>query len=340
MAGKTVVCIPTYQRAALLQPALASVLAQTISDLEIIVSDNASADQTAQVVTAFHDDRIHYQRHSANLGLTANLRSAINAALQRPRVEFIAILSDDDLFLPGHLDCALAALREYPQAVYYSCPASLIGDKATGEMRPLALSHIQAPLTFFPAREAVRFLGQDTPGVLMTTVCRHAAFRQDLFWGPPGYMPVDLLIMPQLLLQGGFVFGTRPTACYRFHPGNISAGAGKRRTVRRDCMTWYTVRYVAQRLIHEHICSLVDIENQGLTASHEAHVVPLVLGLASWDSPAAMRETAQRIFRARTDLDRLSARFRLARRCGFALLPLFEKLSQLLGGWRPQGNLA
>jgi hypothetical protein len=63
--------------------------------------------------------------------------------------------------------------------------------------------------------------------------------------------------------------------------------------------------------------------------------VPLVLGLASFDSPPPLRAVARRVFSARTDMDAASARFRAARRLGFFVLPLLERIAQRRSGWRP-----
>jgi len=54
------VCIPTYNRAAMLKNAMDSVLAQTFGDFELIVSDNASSDGTEALVRSYRDERIRY----------------------------------------------------------------------------------------------------------------------------------------------------------------------------------------------------------------------------------------------------------------------------------------
>jgi len=103
-----------------------------------------------------------------------------------------------------------------------------------------------------------------------------------------------------------------------------------------NCMVWYAVRWLAQFLLQQQLCTLADIEAHGLNSpSLERHVVPLVLGLSSFDSPPALRAVARRVFAARRDADAISARFRLARRLGFTILPIAEKLTQLQVGWRP-----
>jgi hypothetical protein len=178
-------------------------------------------------------------------------------------------------------------------------------------------------------------LGIDTPGPMNSMVCRREAL-EGLYWGPPGFLPQDQLVMTQLMVQGGFVFGNRALTRYRLHATNVSrAGAQRRAVLRYNCMVWYGIRWLAQFLPAKGINTLADIEVHGLEATSDQHVVPLVLGLASFDSPPPLRAVARRVFAARRDMDAVSARFRLARRVGFFVLPLAEKIAQRRSGWRP-----
>lgn len=110
------VIIPTYNRSALLQEAVASVLAQTYSSLEIVVVDDGSHDDTAQVIANFSDARIAYY-YQENAGRSA----ARNLGLQFARGEFIGFLDDDDLYLPEKLAHQVAYLNHHPMV---DCVAS------------------------------------------------------------------------------------------------------------------------------------------------------------------------------------------------------------------------
>lgn len=90
------VVMPTFNRAMLFERALRSVLGQTYGNLEIIVVDDASSDNTADVVKAAQDDRIRYFRHDTNRGGSAARNTGIRAA----RGEYIAFLDDDDEWEP------------------------------------------------------------------------------------------------------------------------------------------------------------------------------------------------------------------------------------------------
>ena len=103
------VVIPTYRRPHLVVQAIGSVLSQTMSDLEILVVDDCSQDQTRTVVEAISDPRVRYFMHETNKGLPAVRNTGIRLA----RGRYIAFLDDDDLWHPKKLERQLDALRGY-----------------------------------------------------------------------------------------------------------------------------------------------------------------------------------------------------------------------------------
>lgn len=101
------VVIPTHQRAALLADAVRSVLAQDPGPLEVLVCDDASADETPEIVAglARDDDRVRLLRTPAASGGPAVPR---NLGLSQARAPWVALLDDDDRWLPGKLAAQLA----------------------------------------------------------------------------------------------------------------------------------------------------------------------------------------------------------------------------------------
>src|SRR3990167_9420175 len=86
------VVMPTFNLARLLERALRSALDQTYDNLEIIVVDDASSDDTPDVVKTVQDERVRYIRHETNRGGSA----ARNTGIRIATGEFIAFLDDDD----------------------------------------------------------------------------------------------------------------------------------------------------------------------------------------------------------------------------------------------------
>lgn len=100
---KVTVIIPTYNRSAYLRNAIASVLAQTYTDLEILVVDNASCDNTREIVEGFKERPIRYIRHESNRGGAV----ARNTGIAHSQSEYIAFLDDDDEWLPNKLEAQM-----------------------------------------------------------------------------------------------------------------------------------------------------------------------------------------------------------------------------------------
>ncbi|OUC15131.1 MAG: glycosyl transferase family 2 [Alkalinema sp. CACIAM 70d] len=96
---KITVCIPTFNRAHLLPFAIASVVAQTESDWELLVCDDGSTDATPQVMAGYSDPRIRYLRHDRNIGKSNNMRSGYEAATGDYFIKF----DDDDRLTPDFL---------------------------------------------------------------------------------------------------------------------------------------------------------------------------------------------------------------------------------------------
>lgn len=104
--------IPTRNRARLVGEAIESALNQRPGQVEVIVVDDGSTDDTATVVTEKFGSRIRLIRMPERRGAGA----ARNAGLRTVRGELVAFLDDDDLWLPGKLDAELNALQRFPEA--------------------------------------------------------------------------------------------------------------------------------------------------------------------------------------------------------------------------------
>jgi len=113
--------LPTFNRAAGLQRAAASVLTQSWPSLELVISDNASSDETESIGRALADGdaRVRYVRHEANLGAEANFR----CALEEARGELFMWLADDDWLGPGTVSACARRLLERPDHALV-CPRS------------------------------------------------------------------------------------------------------------------------------------------------------------------------------------------------------------------------
>lgn len=104
------VIIPTYNRAGWVTEAVASVLAQTYQDFEVLVVDDGSTDATLEALAPFYR-QVKVLRTAQRRGVAA----ARNLGLSAARGEWLAFLDSDDLWRPDKLARQMAYLREHPE---------------------------------------------------------------------------------------------------------------------------------------------------------------------------------------------------------------------------------
>ena len=116
------ICIPTYNRAGMIGKAIESALGQTYRNIEVIVVDNASSDDTASVVAAYKDERLRYVRNDTNLGLFGNFNRCVDLA----QGVYLHILHSDDYINPDFTRCCVAFFLEHPSVVMTSTCACAV----------------------------------------------------------------------------------------------------------------------------------------------------------------------------------------------------------------------
>jgi glycosyltransferase involved in cell wall biosynthesis len=125
------IAIPTLNRSEFLRLSVESALLQTYSNIEILVSDNASEDETPAVLANFGDKRLRTLRQESRVTMFANWNSVLRAA----RGEYFLLLSDDDLLEPFAIETMLEQFKATP-AVGLVCCRGMIIDSHGRELIP------------------------------------------------------------------------------------------------------------------------------------------------------------------------------------------------------------
>ena len=102
------VCLPVFNGAPYIRQAIASALAQTGVDFELVVIDNASTDETVAIVESFDDPRLRLLRNESNIGAGRNW----SRCLAEARGDLVKILCADDWLYPGSLARQVAVLDD------------------------------------------------------------------------------------------------------------------------------------------------------------------------------------------------------------------------------------
>ena len=151
------VIIPTYNRAELVGDAVASVLAQTHADLELVVVDDGSTDATSDVLAGCGDPRLRVLRQE-NRGVSA----ARNAGAAASSGSMLALLDSDDVWLPEKLSLQLAYMEATGHEVSQTGEIRIRGDRRVNPMK----KHRKPDGAFF--RRALRLCLVSPSSVMMT----------------------------------------------------------------------------------------------------------------------------------------------------------------------------
>jgi glycosyltransferase involved in cell wall biosynthesis len=215
--------VPTWNRAPLLQQAIESVLAQSHRNFTLIVSDNASEDDTAEVVRSYRDPRVVYSPLETNVPRVVNFNRLVELA----ETEFVLLLGDDDKLHPDHLARTLEALERYPRVGVVHTGFSVI-DESGNVLDP----HVPAKASRdgIVVEAGAHFLERSmisSPKVCLSSV----VFRKAAFVGAGMLQPEDGVIddfplYMRIATRWDFAYVDSPLAELRAHSGAQSSPLG------------------------------------------------------------------------------------------------------------------
>ena len=110
---KVSVCIPVYNRPDYVAEGIESILCQTFTDFEIVITDNCSTDNTPEVIKSYaaKDSRVKYYRNEYDMGIASN----INRAILLSGGKYIKPLFSDDKLSPKCLELFVEVLDSHPK---------------------------------------------------------------------------------------------------------------------------------------------------------------------------------------------------------------------------------
>lgn len=250
-APKVSIGLPVYNGENFLAEALDCLLAQTYTDFELIISDNASTDRTQAICEAYaaDDARIRYIRNEENIGASANYNATFYAA----RGEYFKWAAHDDICLPEYVEKCVQILDERPEVVLSYALARAIDENGEvirdfpGKQQP------DSPVARYRFYE---FVTDPFPVVAVFGVIRRSALARTRLIGK--YTGSDRPLLSELSLLGPFYEVPEHLFLYRHHPEQ-SWGGNKSNHAQQ---AWYDPRragkrtYPHWRLLAEHLKSI------------------------------------------------------------------------------------
>jgi glycosyltransferase involved in cell wall biosynthesis len=212
--------LPVYNGEVYLRDAMDALLRQTYTDFELVISDNASTDSTAQICQEYaaNDERIRYVRQPENIGAAPNHNVLVSYA----RGRYFKWASHDDLYAPTLLEACIAALDDHPEAVLAHCADAVIDETGAVVERPPYLLDTHDPRAAVRLRSLLRCPGgNDFYGVIRTEVLRNVR--------PHGtYYNADRTFMAGLVLAGPFAHVPETLYFRREHDARASRATSRR----------------------------------------------------------------------------------------------------------------
>ena len=212
-APKVSVLVPTYNYARFLPEAIDSVLSQDFADFELVISDDASTDNSAEIIRSYaaRDPRIRAHCHAQNLGMAANW----NWCLGEARGEYVKYLFGDDRLASPRALGRLAALLDAAPSANLAVSARLILDE---QSRAVEIWDELGAAGLHPGREViVRCLRRDRnligePSAVMFR--RSAGLRG---FDPAWRQLIDEEMWFHLLAAGDLAYDPEPLCAFRQH---------------------------------------------------------------------------------------------------------------------------
>jgi len=202
------VIMPVHNAAPYVADAIRSVLAQTVSDFELIAFDDASIDGSGEIIARFRDARLRSLRSD----VVHNAAGARNRALAEARGEFVAFLDADDLARTDRFAVQLGALRSRPSV---GAVGSLI-ETIDAKGRSGGNGFVRA----LPAEEIAPTLLFENCLALSSIMARRAAL---LPFRPELAPAEDYDLWARLAATVGFAIIPDCLTTYRTHPGGVSS---------------------------------------------------------------------------------------------------------------------
>jgi len=209
------IAIPTFNRASLLEECALSALAQSYPCFEVLVSDNASTDDTQEVLKRFTDRRLRIVRHERNIGLLPNW----NFCLAEAKARYIVFVSDDDRIAPQMLERMMSLVKREPQIEIVLALSDVYETAHETTWRTAPSKHFGTGI-WKGTDLLIEYLGGNILAVMSSILLRTDALRAA--GGFPADIPYagDMAAWGTILLRGRAGFVNESCAVFCLHPNS------------------------------------------------------------------------------------------------------------------------
>jgi glycosyltransferase involved in cell wall biosynthesis len=212
MTPRVSVVIPAYNSVAFIGATMRSILAQTFSDFELLVSDHSSTDGTWEALQQFTaDPRVRLSRLASSGGAPANFNAATNLATG----EFLKLVCGDDLLYPDCLAQQVAALASHPSAVMAASTRDVVDAAGVPVLRSRGLAGLRGEVSGTEAIRRTVLAGTNIFGEPASVLFKRVALADAGGWDARFPYLIDEATYCAVLLHGNLVAVPRALAAFR-----------------------------------------------------------------------------------------------------------------------------
>lgn len=206
------VIMPCFNHGRFIEDSMNSILQQTHANLELIVADDCSSDDSWEVAQsiAAKDDRVIVLKHPANQGASRSRNSAIG----RAKGQFIGFCDADDVWESGKLEFQLSQLTQHPDRDVAYCDSTIIDEQGAPTGERFSQLYPPPPVEsgdLFAELLLRNFINMQSVLVRRQCIERVGLFDEGVKWVE------DWWYWIQMAREHRFIYSTRPLARYRVH---------------------------------------------------------------------------------------------------------------------------
>jgi len=211
------IVITSYNYAKYVKDAVNSVLNQTSKDLELIIIDDCSNDNSAEIIMEFanSDNRIKFIRNYENLGLAKSIQTALLAATG----EWIVFLESDDVLKENYLEKKFEIAAKFPEAGLIYNNVEFFGDNTPSQYAKYKQIINKNNIRKYPKNMFYNF-GYENPILTMSSVMIKRDLIENLNFNTPIDKLLDWYLYVQLAKKTKFCYLNEPLTKWRQHAGS------------------------------------------------------------------------------------------------------------------------
>ena len=214
------VVVPAYNSVAFIDATMQSILAQTFTDFEVVVSDHSSTDGTWEALQRYTaDPQVRVSRLASGGGMLANFKAVTDLATG----EFIKLVCGDDVLYPDSLAAQVAALTAHPSAVLAASTKNVIDAAGMPVLRDRGLRGLRGEVTGTDAIRRTVLAGTNIFGEPGAVLFRRVALADAGGWDARYPYLMDQATYCRVLLRGNLVAVPGPLSAFRVSQSQRSA---------------------------------------------------------------------------------------------------------------------